>query len=163
MRSLGSLLPLIVLAVLFYLLLIRPQRNRQRQAQALLSKVGVGDTVMTSGGMFGTVAEVEDDAVLLEVSPGVEVRLLKGAIQRIVAPAEDVTAIDDPDLLDEESDRAADHVGEVGDSRQVRDSGQVRDLGPVGDVGPVHPVADSGPTRPAGATRADGDLPADRR
>lgn len=157
MRSLGSLLPLIVLAVLFYLLLIRPQRNRARQAQALLSKVGVGDTVMTSGGMFGTVAEVEDDAVLLEVSPGVEVRLLKGAIQRIVAPAEDVTAIDDPDLLDEESDRAADHVG------QVRDSGQVRDLGPVDDVGPVHPVADSGPTRPAGATRADGDLPADRR
>lgn len=78
MRSLGSLLPLIVLAVLFYLLLIRPQRNRARQAQALLSKVGVGDTVMTSGGMFGTVAEVEDDAVLLEVSPSVEVRLLRG-------------------------------------------------------------------------------------
>lgn len=157
MRSLGSLLPLIVLAVLFYLLLIRPQRNRARQAQALLSKVGVGDTVMTSGGMFGTVAEVEDDAVLLEVSPSVEVRLLKGAIQRIVAPAEDVAATDDPDLLDEESDRAADHVG------QVRDSGQVRDLGPADDVGPVHPVGDSGPTRPAGATRADGDLPADRR
>jgi len=150
-RSLGGLLPFIVLAVLFYLLLIRPQRNRQRQAQALLSNVGAGDTVMTSSGMFATVAEVEDDAVLLEVSPGVEVRFLKGAIQRIVAPAGEVAELDEPDLLEEESDRPAGDIGRASDFDRARDTGRAGDFGAAGDIGR------------AGATRADGDLPADRR
>ncbi len=108
MESLGSLLPLVVLAVLFYLLLIRPQRNRQRQAQALLSKLAPGDQVMTSSGLFGTVAEVEDDAVYLEVAPDVEIRFLKAAVQRIVTPAGEVVAADEPEVLDADIDAPVD-------------------------------------------------------
>lgn len=141
MRSLSSLLPLIVLAVLFYLLLIRPQRNRQRQAQSLVSKVAPGDQVMMSSGIFGTVAEVADDAVYLEVAPEVEIRFLKAAIQRIVTPAGEVVALDEHDVLDE-------------------DAGTPVVAPPTGNPAeqPDGPLI-----RPAGATRADGDLPVERR
>ena len=108
MRGLSGFLPLVVLAVLFYLLLVRPQRNRQQQAQALLAKIGPGDQVMTSSGLFGTVAEVEDDAVFLEVAPDVELKFVKAAIQRIVTPAGEVVATGEPDLLDEDIDAPVD-------------------------------------------------------
>jgi len=97
-----SLLPLIVLAALFYLLLIRPQKNRQRQAQALLSKLSAGDRVITSSGMYGTVVLVDGDDVEVEVFPDVDIRLVKGAIQRILPPEEGTGELEggDPEALD---------------------------------------------------------------
>lgn len=104
MGSLRSLLPLIVIALLFYLLLIRPQRNRQRQTQNLLSKMTSGDRVLTSSGLYGTVVDLDGDSVLLEVSPGVEMRFVKGAVQRILAPEEDRADAGEATLLDEDYD-----------------------------------------------------------
>lgn len=106
MGNVTSLLPLIVLAALFYLLLIRPQKNRQRQAQELLSKLTAGDRVITTSGIYGTVVLVDGDDVEVEVFPDVDIRFVKGAIQRILPPEEDAGDVDvtDPAALDADID-----------------------------------------------------------
>jgi preprotein translocase subunit YajC len=93
----------ILMIVGFYFLLIRPQRNRQRAQQALLSSLEVGDEVMTTGGIFGTIIEIDEDegVVTVEIAPGTRVRMLRqGISQRFVE--EDL----DDDGEPEESDRA---------------------------------------------------------
>jgi preprotein translocase subunit YajC len=86
--SLVSLLfPLVLLGGVFYFLLLRPNRTRQRQQQSLLKSLQVGDEVMTAGGIFGTLKDIdeEDDIVTVEIAPGTEVRMLRRAIsQRMV-------------------------------------------------------------------------------
>lgn len=80
--SYSSLIFLVLMVVLFYLLLIRPQQRRARQQRELLSNVEVGDEVVTIGGMHGTVREVDEGEVVLEIADGVDVRFLKSAIAR---------------------------------------------------------------------------------
>jgi len=99
----GLALPLVML-VGFYFLLIRPQRNRQRAQQALLASLEVGDEVMTSGGIFGTIVDIDDDegVVMVEIAPGTRVRMVRqGISQRFV---EDEEYEDDGDV-DEEAGR----------------------------------------------------------
>ena len=91
MEALVNLLPLILIVLVFYLLIIRPARNRQRQALELQSSLRPGQEVMTTAGQFGTVASVQDDVVVLEVAPGVMCRYAKPAIGRIVTRPEDET------------------------------------------------------------------------
>ena len=82
----GLALP-ILLIVGFYFLLIRPQRNRQRAQQALVASLEVGDDIMTTGGIFGTIVEIDDDegTVSVEIAPGTRVRMLRqGISQRFV-------------------------------------------------------------------------------
>lgn len=81
------LLPVAMIAGLYFLM-IRPQRNRQRQQQAMLASLRVGDEVMISGGIFGILTEIDEDAgtVHVEIAPGTEVRLLRqGVLQRLSA------------------------------------------------------------------------------
>jgi preprotein translocase subunit YajC len=94
----GLALPLLMI-VGFYFLLIRPQRSRQRAQQAVLASLEVGDEVMTSGGIFGTIVEIDEDEGVLtvEISPGTRVRMLRqGISQRFVE--------DDDEEYDEDED-----------------------------------------------------------
>jgi preprotein translocase subunit YajC len=89
----------------FYFLLIRPQRNRQRQQQALVASLQVGDEVMTNGGIFGTIVDIDDDEgiVTVEIAPGTRIRMLRqGISQRFV---EDEIDEDEGDDVEEEVDR----------------------------------------------------------
>ncbi|HEX9693806.1 MAG TPA: preprotein translocase subunit YajC [Actinomycetota bacterium] len=89
---LSLLFPLVLLGGVFYFLLLRPNRTRQRQQQSLLESLKVGDEVMTAGGIFGTLKDIddEDDSVTVEIAPGTEVRMLRRAIaQRLVDEAEE--------------------------------------------------------------------------
>jgi preprotein translocase subunit YajC len=100
----GLALP-ILLIVGFYFLLIRPQRNRQRQQQALVASLEVGDEVMTNGGIFGTIVDIDDDEgiVTVEIAPGTRIRMLRqGISQRFV---EDDVDEGEGDGIDEEVDR----------------------------------------------------------
>ena len=100
----GLALP-ILLIVGFYFLLIRPQRNRQRQQQALVASLEVGDEVMTNGGIFGTIIDIDDDEgiVTVEIAPGTRIRMLRqGISQRFV---EDDVDKGEGDGIDEEVDR----------------------------------------------------------
>ena len=82
----GLALPVLMIAG-FYFLLIRPQRSRQRAQQALLASLEVGDEVMTTGGIFGTIVEIDEDEGVLtvEIAPGTRVRMVRtGIAQRFV-------------------------------------------------------------------------------
>jgi len=87
---------LVLLAVAFWLLLIRPQRKRQTQMMETQRSVGVGDEVMTHAGFFGRVtAAVDDpaagDCLMLEVAPGTEIKIARGAVLRVVTAQQDGT------------------------------------------------------------------------
>ncbi|HYH28520.1 MAG TPA: preprotein translocase subunit YajC [Actinomycetota bacterium] len=77
-----QLLPLLGMVVIFYFLLIRPQQRRARQQRELVQSLEVGDQVVTIGGMHGTIRELNDEDVTLEVSPGTSVRFVRQAIAR---------------------------------------------------------------------------------
>jgi preprotein translocase subunit YajC len=79
-QSWASLLPLVVIFMIFYFLLIRPQQRRFREHQAVLSNLKKGDMVVTGGGKIGKVLKVVDDVVQVELAPGVEVKVLKSTI-----------------------------------------------------------------------------------
>jgi preprotein translocase subunit YajC len=85
--ELGALLPILLLVVAFWLLILRPARARQNQANAVLRQLGVGARVMTTAGLFGTITALEDSEVELEIAPGVRVRYVKAAIGQVVEPA----------------------------------------------------------------------------
>jgi preprotein translocase subunit YajC len=100
-------LPLLLL-VGFYFLLIRPQRNRQRAQQALISALEVGDEVLTTGGIFGTIVEIDDDEGVLtvEIAPGTRVRILRqGIAQRFVEEEDGLEDDGESGSADEEADR----------------------------------------------------------
>ena len=82
MDQLSQLAPLAVLAVAFYMLIIRPQQKRQKEHRALLDTLAEGDSVVTIGGVYGTVGSLGDDRVGLEVAPGVIVEFARSAIAR---------------------------------------------------------------------------------
>jgi preprotein translocase subunit YajC len=84
--SLGALLPLVIILLAFWLLIIRAGRMRTRQQAELLSQLTPGQEVMTTSGLYATVAAVEDDLLVLEASPGVPTRWAKAAVARIVPP-----------------------------------------------------------------------------
>ena len=76
---------LILLAVTFLLmwvLFIVPQQRRLKAHQALVARLEVGDEVMTTSGLFGTITELDDDVVHLELAPGTVVRLARAAVAR---------------------------------------------------------------------------------
>jgi preprotein translocase subunit YajC len=83
-NPLVAFLPLILMGGIFYLLLIRPQQRRVRAQQALVNAVEVGDEVMTTAGIFGTITEIDDDegTVTVEIAPGTRVRMVKSGISR---------------------------------------------------------------------------------
>jgi preprotein translocase subunit YajC len=76
----GPLIFLVAILAVFWLLLIRPQRQRQAAHRNLLAELAPGDEVVTAGGILGTVRSIADDHVLLEVAPGTELRVAKEAV-----------------------------------------------------------------------------------
>jgi preprotein translocase subunit YajC len=87
-ESLASLLPLVGIALLFWLLLIRPAQRRQREPLRMQSAIAVGDAVMLTSGIFGTVQAVVDDRFEVEIAPGVVVTVARGAVGTVVTKAE---------------------------------------------------------------------------
>jgi preprotein translocase subunit YajC len=85
----GSLLfPLLMIVglfAIFYFLLIRPNRKRRQVMERLQSELAVGDEVMTSSGLYATVAELDEKTVILETSEGVYARYARGAIIEVVS------------------------------------------------------------------------------
>jgi preprotein translocase subunit YajC len=93
-----AFLPLLLLAAMMWLLLIRPQQQRVRRQQALLAALEVGDEVITAGGMFGRLVSIDDERVSVEISPGVTIVLLRGAVSQRLTAADEAD-----DELDEAS------------------------------------------------------------
>ncbi len=84
-----SLLPLILIFVVFWFLLIRPQQKRMREHKEMVQATKKGDKIITSGGIYGTVARVVDDnAVEVEIAPNVKVKLARPTITENLTRAE---------------------------------------------------------------------------
>ena len=76
---------LAVLIGLFYVLIMRPQRNRQRKAQQTQGQVTPGQRIRTTAGMYGTVVSGDDRDVVVEIAPGVQVTMLRRAVMDVVS------------------------------------------------------------------------------
>ena len=75
-----AFLPLILLFVVFYFLLIRPQQKRAKTHKSFIENLKKGDRVVTSGGLYGTITGVTDDAVTIEIAEKVRVKILKSSV-----------------------------------------------------------------------------------
>jgi preprotein translocase subunit YajC len=79
-----SFLPLVLIFVIFYFLLIRPQQKKAKQHQEMLGKLKKNDEVMTSGGIYGRVISLADNVVTLEVAPNVRIRVNRPQISTVI-------------------------------------------------------------------------------
>lgn len=86
-----QILPFLLIFVIMYFLLIRPQQRKARAHQDMIRQVRRGDTVITNGGMVGKVSKIVDDnEVEVEIAPNTRVRLIRGAIAEVRAKGEPV-------------------------------------------------------------------------
>jgi preprotein translocase subunit YajC len=82
----GFLLILVLLFVVMWLVVIRPQKRRQLEQRRMLDSLAPGSEILTAGGLYGRVRAVADDEVRLEIAPGVEVRVAKRAVAAVLPP-----------------------------------------------------------------------------
>ncbi|MDR6788597.1 preprotein translocase subunit YajC [Sphingomonas sp. BE138] len=78
-----SLAPLLLVFVVFYFLMIRPQQSRMKALQAAVAAVKKGDSVVTAGGLIGKVTKVEDTFVEVEIAPNTRVRVVKATLAEV--------------------------------------------------------------------------------
>ncbi len=103
-NPIGAFLPMILIFVIFYFVLIRPQRKKQKELEAQVSTTKIGDKVITAGGLHGLVANVKEKTIVLKVADNVKIEFEKSAIQTVIkknTPTEDggtaeVDAIEEP-------------------------------------------------------------------
>jgi len=92
--ELVSLLPIILIALLFWFLIIRPASKRQKDLARMQAALGAGERVMLTSGVYGVITELREDRVLLEVADGVVIEVARGAIANTVPTADESPASD---------------------------------------------------------------------
>lgn len=92
--QLMQIAPIILMVVLFYFMLIRPQQKRAKEHQTMLANLKRGDNVVLSSGMLGKIVRVEDKEVGVEIAQGVTVKVVKGMIAEVRAKGEPAPAND---------------------------------------------------------------------
>jgi len=117
-KSGSFVIPLLLFGFL-YVAVILPQSRRRKQAAALQRAVEPGSQVMLTSGLFATVVEIDDDTVIVQAAPGVELRYAKAAVLRVLP---DPTEIDEPD---------ADHDSTAKTETDDHDGGNDGESGPV--------------------------------
>jgi preprotein translocase subunit YajC len=75
-----NLFPLVIIFIIFYFLLIKPQKNKEKQHQQMLSTLNKNDEVVTSSGIHGTIVNVKDKTVILRIDENVKIEIEKGSI-----------------------------------------------------------------------------------
>ncbi len=89
MELLVSLLPMIVLIVVFYFILIRPQRKRDKENKNMLANLKVGDNIITIGGIVGTITKIKDEKIVIETGTRTEkqpMTMERWAVREVVKP-----------------------------------------------------------------------------
>jgi len=82
--GLVTLLPIILMFVLLYFLMIRPQIKRQKEHKQMVDGLAKGDEVVTSGGVLGKITEIGDMYVSLEIAPNTEISVQRNAVQTLL-------------------------------------------------------------------------------
>ena len=76
----GMLLPLVMFVAIFYFMIVRPQKKKQKAHDDMIASISRGDQVITAGGFFGTVRDTLDDSYIIDFGDGVKARILKSSI-----------------------------------------------------------------------------------
>lgn len=79
-----ALLPLVLFAVVFYFLLIRPQAKRQKEHRKMVESLAKGDEIITMGGMAGRIAEIGENFALVEIADGIKVKIRRTAVESVL-------------------------------------------------------------------------------
>ena len=104
-----SLLPLVLIFVVFYFLLIRPQQKKQKEHRAMLECLHRGDRVVTAGGIMGTITKVQgENELMVEIAEGVKVRVARGMISDVMSKSENRSAANDDSADDEDAEEKPD-------------------------------------------------------
>ncbi|WP_108502869.1 preprotein translocase subunit YajC [Paracoccus indicus] len=88
----AQFIPLILIFLIMYFLMIRPQQKRAKQHREMVSNVKKGDTIITQGGILARVASVRDDELDVEIAQGVKIRVVRSTIAQVVSKTEPVAA-----------------------------------------------------------------------
>ena len=83
-QQLMGLLPIMLMFVVLYFVMIRPQMKRQKEHKAMIEALAKGDEVVTGGGLLGKVSKLGDSYITLEVATGVELQVQRGAIVQVL-------------------------------------------------------------------------------
>jgi preprotein translocase subunit YajC len=105
------LILIVLLLVVMYVMLIRPQKRRQQDHQSMVDRAGVGEDVLTTGGIYGTIIETEGDDLVVEIAEGVTVHMTRRGIAAVLPPEEDEEA--------DEVDADAEQVVEDGAGTEI--------------------------------------------
>ena len=85
----AAILPFVLIFVLFYFLILRPQQKQQRMKQDMLKNLKRGDMVITAGGIYGRILNVAEDVITLEIAKGVSVRVSRGSVSGLENPVKE--------------------------------------------------------------------------
>lgn len=103
MDNLGTLLPILLIGVVFYLLIMRPARARQKKQAEMMSAIAPGTPIMTTAGVYGTVVSIDDEDAEIEIAPGVVIRVVKAAIGKVIVPEQLDLEIDETSASEDDS------------------------------------------------------------
>ena len=98
---LGMLMPLVLFGVIFYFLILRPQKKKKRQHEEMLASIRKGDKVVTAGGFWGTVKDLKGDSFIIEIAEGTKARVMKASISFKMDRAEEEAREEEESLQDE--------------------------------------------------------------
>jgi preprotein translocase subunit YajC len=107
----ASLILIVAMFALLWLLLIRPQRQKQAEQKRLIESVEPGDEILTVGGIYGIVEEIdEEDDLVVEIAEGIQVRVARRAVATVVKPEDDEDEVEGVAELEEPLDEAEDEA-----------------------------------------------------
>jgi preprotein translocase subunit YajC len=84
LSSMGGMLPLVLMFVVLYFVMIRPQMRRQKEARAMIEALAKGDEVATAGGVLGRITELGEQYLTLEIAKGVEIQVQRNAVAQVL-------------------------------------------------------------------------------
>ena len=106
MKDLAGFLPFVLIALVFWFLIVRPQRRRQQDLASTQSSLGPGAEVMLGSGIFGTVTSLDEETLQIELAPGTVVKVARQAVVRVIDTPHQVDTRDVPeDRGDDQTDQ----------------------------------------------------------
>lgn len=85
MEALASIAPFLIIALLFWLLLIRPAQRKQREMQRVQGSAAVGSEIMLTSGVYGTVVGEDEDTLQVQIAPGTTIKVARGAVATVLS------------------------------------------------------------------------------
>ena len=82
-NAIASLLPFVLMFVVLYLLILRPQMKKQKAQQRMIDELAKGDQIVTSGGLHGVIQNIKEDVIVVKVAENVKVEISRAAVSRV--------------------------------------------------------------------------------